>query len=425
MPVYFAVESDRLLEVYNDLQSYVSKPNQQSSAVSELFNSVTGNGFQFVYSGQQSKPQPDFVVYNIQGKLSGLGIEERLPTIAIIAHYDSYGVTPGLSYGVDSNGSGVIVLLELARLFSKLYANPKTHARYNILFLLSGGGKFNYQGTKRWIEDHIDTGATDEGTLLSDISYALCLDSLGQGDTLYMHVSKPPKENSPAGLLQTCLENTAQSKHKINFKLVHKKINLADDFLSWEHERFSIRRLPAVTLSHFSSHADVRRGTILDTRPNVNVDVLVRNTYVIVEAVTKHLYNRVNDSETLSLFGNEMEIRESINGWLDLFESQPRAQQLLTLDNPLLIGLQNALARHVKDVQLFSFTAEKRDPDFLFFSGSSGTMSAHSVKPAVFDLFLAMCIAAYIGVIYLLVNNFHLVHSSLKKVLGPIKAKHL
>ncbi len=29
--------------------------------------------------------------------------------------------------------------------------------RYNLLFLLSGGGKFNYQGTKRWIEDQLDT----------------------------------------------------------------------------------------------------------------------------------------------------------------------------------------------------------------------------------------------------------------------------
>lgn len=32
--------------------------------------------------------------------------------------------------------------------------------RYNLLFFVSGGGKFNYQGTKRWLEDNLDhTGA--------------------------------------------------------------------------------------------------------------------------------------------------------------------------------------------------------------------------------------------------------------------------
>lgn len=29
-------------------------------------------------------------------------------------------------------------------------------ARYNLLFFASGGGKFNYQGTKRWLEDNLD-----------------------------------------------------------------------------------------------------------------------------------------------------------------------------------------------------------------------------------------------------------------------------
>lgn len=28
--------------------------------------------------------------------------------------------------------------------------------RYNLLFFASGGGKFNYQGTKRWLEDNLD-----------------------------------------------------------------------------------------------------------------------------------------------------------------------------------------------------------------------------------------------------------------------------
>jgi hypothetical protein len=61
-----------------------------------------------------------------------------------------------LSFGADSNGSGVSMLLELVRLFSHLYANPKSHAHYDIIFLLSGAGKLNYQGSKKWLEDQLD-----------------------------------------------------------------------------------------------------------------------------------------------------------------------------------------------------------------------------------------------------------------------------
>lgn len=49
--------------------------------------------------------------------------------------------------GSDSNGSGVVALLEIARLFSILYSNPKTRGRYNLLFGLTSGGPYNYNGT--------------------------------------------------------------------------------------------------------------------------------------------------------------------------------------------------------------------------------------------------------------------------------------
>jgi Zn-dependent M28 family amino/carboxypeptidase len=35
-----------------------------------------------------------------------------------------------LSFGSDSNASGMVALLEIARLFSKLYTSSRTHAKY-------------------------------------------------------------------------------------------------------------------------------------------------------------------------------------------------------------------------------------------------------------------------------------------------------
>lgn len=72
---------------------------------------------------------------------------------------------------------------------------------------------------------------------------------------------------------------------------VHKKINLAEDILAWEHERFSIRRLPAFTLSSLKSHKDFYRSTILDTEENLNIDRLMQNTKIVVEALGRHIYN--------------------------------------------------------------------------------------------------------------------------------------
>lgn len=54
-----------------------------------------------------------------------------------------------LAVGSDSNGSGVVALLEIARLFSRLYSNPITRGRYNLLFGLTSGGPYNYNGTMK------------------------------------------------------------------------------------------------------------------------------------------------------------------------------------------------------------------------------------------------------------------------------------
>lgn len=104
-------------------------------------------------------------------------------------------------------------------------------------------------------------------------------------------MSKPPKENSSGGLFYKELKTVSQSLHTVNVEGVHKKINLAEEILAWEHERYSIRRLPAATLSTLKSHEDPSRTTILDVTRQGQIDKLYKHTQVVSEALARHIYN--------------------------------------------------------------------------------------------------------------------------------------
>ena len=69
-----------------------------------------------------------------------------------------------------------------------------------------------------------------------------------------LHMSKPPKVGSAGELFYNHLEFSISSLYPESapVQIIHKKINLADNSLSWEHELFSIRRLPAFNMSYHS-----------------------------------------------------------------------------------------------------------------------------------------------------------------------------
>ncbi|XP_060797163.1 BOS complex subunit ncln isoform X2 [Neoarius graeffei] len=424
VPVYFALEDDELLSIYT--QTQISSASQGSSSAAEvLLHSATANGFQMVTSGAQSKAVSDWAITSLEGKLAGAGGED-LPTIVLVAHYDSFGVAPWLSYGADSNGSGVAVLLELARLFSRLYSHKRTHAGYNLLFFLSGGGKFNYQGTKRWLEDNLDH--TESSLLQDNVAFVLCLDTLGNGDSLYLHVSKPPKEGTPQyALLRELQMVVSQQYPELKFSMVHKKINLADDTLAWEHERFGIRRLPAFTLSHLESHRSSMRNSIMDMRSHVDLKKLSRNTKLIAEALARVVYNLTEKGTNgdLEIFTEQMQVQEDqLLSLVDWLSAQPRAAQLVDKDSSVVSTLEYYLGRYLKDVKRHFVKADKRDPEFVFYDQLKQTMNAYRVKPAIFDLLLALCIAAYLGIVYLAVQHFGVLYSVLRRLTAPRVKQH-
>ncbi|XP_043490157.1 nicalin [Polistes fuscatus] len=399
--VYFATWHPDLQRILDDITDGSVIDEKSHSAAEAIFNSISASGYQVVVASGQPMVRNDAKIAILHGKLTGTGAEEKLPTIAIVTHYDSASVAPELSFGADSNASGVAMLLELARLFSALYSTGRSRPHYNLVFIATGAGKLNYQGSKKWLEDQLD-GL--EGSVIQDAAYVICLDTLSATNNLYMHVSKPPKENSSGGMFCKQLKSVADSSNTVHVEGVHKKINLAEETLAWEHERFSIRRLPAATLSTLKSHEDPARNTILDIMEEGQIDRLYKHTQVIAEALARHIYNLSSNH----IFADSLEVsKESLSLWFTYLASQPRAAPLLVDKNNLLIAtLKESMSRYLGDVKVTLHGPDKQDPEFIFYDVTKAVLNVYSVKPAVFDLFLTVAIVMYLGLIYVIVHNF-------------------
>lgn len=253
IPVYFSRYNPKMNEIINDVTKTTSANQKKSSqeresAISEIMGSISANGYQIVVSGTGHTAIKQSKIPIIQGELTPTKHaiktsdgESKLPLIILTAHLDTFGLINGPLKNVD-----VAVLLTLVELFSKLHASiPK----YRLMFLVSESGSLlNFQGMKKWLDSNLD-----ENVQIQQAEFVICLDSISKAlanDNIFMHVSKPPKEGTPMNSFYKTLKAVAQRYGNITVEGVHKKINLADTLLAWEHERFSMKRMPAFTVSN-------------------------------------------------------------------------------------------------------------------------------------------------------------------------------
>ncbi|KAM4587380.1 BOS complex subunit ncln [Odontesthes bonariensis] len=423
IPVYVAPEDVQLLYMYEEVKQ-AAATRTSSIFVRVLRSMVTATAFQILVSNNAPiKAIPDNTIVTLEGVLSGAG--EDVPTIVITAHYDSYGLAPWLSYGADSNGSGVTILLELARLFQKLYSNSSTRPQYNLMFSLTGGGKYNFLGTKRWIEENLDHA---ESSLLHDnVAFVLCLDMLAKGDELYAHVSRPPKPDTPMHSFIQQLEEVVSSRFPwVKVGVVHKKINLVESTVSWEHERYSLRRILGFTLSHLEDPKSELRGSVLDTMSQVDFRKLKRNGIIIAETLARYMYNLSDKGspKDVQVFKGQLDFQDSrMSSLMSFLTSVPRATQLLDKEPSQILlvnSLEHEFKRYLQQVHRHTFRQDKRDPDIIFFDQMNPPVVMYRVKPAAFDLFLGGCIAAYLGIVYYTIQNFGWVYTKMK---AAVKSK--
>ena len=250
-----------------------------------------------------------------------------------------------------------------------------------------------------------------QSELLNDVPFAACLDSLQSGD-LKMHVSKPPKADSHAGKF---LKNLGQAE------MVHKKINLADELLAWEHERFSIRRLPAFTLSGLKSHDKMERTDILDT--HTDAKDLYKKVKTIGEALACTLYNYNDEGCSGNVLSGSLTPSEDyIQSWMEVVAETPRFPSMTSgkndqFVNTLLTGMKSAVGQD--NVRSLNAKRDNREPEFILYDGAFTNITAYKVKPAVFDLVLTLCIGAYLGLVYLAIMKSSVVVSFVSSLTAP------
>ncbi|CAH2042055.1 unnamed protein product, partial [Iphiclides podalirius] len=480
-PVYFAKWSPEFENILGDLQHSFIMDDKSGTALEAMFKTVSSNGYQIVVSA--SAPQKmDSRPVTIHGKLVGrLGSAQ---TIVIAAHYDSAGLVPELSRGADSNASGAVAVLELARIFSRLYSSSAVRGDASLVFVLASvGHSLNYFATKKWLEEQLDS--TDASLLQRfrdrdappplHFFYHLPADAVGRLARLTVTPPPPPPPSPCSGcairhlladalgrlarltvtpplpLFRTCPSPCAWTRWRpapcrvhvskpprpggaaaslrarLGAPLVHKKINLADELLAWQHERFSIRRMTAFTVSSLQSHKEPARNSILDTASDTSLRSLTENIALIARALASHIYNITEETneDDAALYDEVLGVDEaSIKQWYEYLASQSRAPQVITTTSPntgVTAALEKALSRYM-EVTVGAHVLDKREPEFTLYSPTSAQLFVYSVKPAVFDLVLTLAIVAYLTVVYFAIQLFPLFYEEYAKLVAG-KAK--
>ncbi|KAL9391036.1 hypothetical protein Peur_014956 [Populus x canadensis] len=385
-PVYFAFEDDDIDAVLADVK--------RNDASGQPATATTGS-YKLVVSAPEPKRIASPAITNIQGWLPGLkadGDPNQLPTIAIVASYDTFGTAPALSVGSDSNGSGIVALLEMARLFSLLYSNPKTRGRYNLLFGLTSGGPYNYNGTHKWLRSF-------DQRLRESIDYAICLNSIGSWDNkLWIHVSKPP-ENA---FIKQIFEgfSTVAEELGIEVSLKHKKINISNPRVAWEHEQFSKLRVTAATLTGLSAPPELleRTGGLSDSRHFVNEDAIVRSIKLVAESIARHVYGY--QGKNIQIFADDTSLAVNapyIRSWLDLLSQTPRVAPFLSKNDPFVMALKKELEDHTHEVNV---QHEVLDGMFTIYDSTKAKLNIYQVASVTFDLLLLLVLGSYLIILF-------------------------
>lgn len=133
IPVYFAYETQPLLQLYQELKSNVATSNingdqaiSQPTGIRRIIGSSGKAEHILILNVNEPKQIQTINLDVFYGQLNFkeqkdlVQLGDQNPIIAISACYDALAISPELSFSMENSGSAIIAELEMSRIFSQL-----------------------------------------------------------------------------------------------------------------------------------------------------------------------------------------------------------------------------------------------------------------------------------------------------------------
>jgi hypothetical protein len=415
LPVYFTYETNELRQIYLDLKNEYeynlkkgnNSKNEEAKKSMLDYLYIKESYLHFSLSIKEPQLKKSLNLENIYGFLEAPSQNGSPNTIiAIVAHYDTLGIISDLPHGINSNGSGILALLELIRIISKLYENYESVIKYDILFVLTSGGNENFKGTEQFINNL-------EPSINENLQYVLCLDSIGslnEKDNLYLHLSRYPREYEVTPNKLYNIFNLTAKNMDINLNYIKKKVFLSEDFVPWEHEQFSKKKIISATLSTLNSPPENIFTRNLFTDVEIDLSVVSKNIKFIVESLIQFLFDY--DNTKFTIFKNDKTLidNKNLESLYNYLKKTPRFPLSIERGSKFNNDMYNYFSSYLQKVKKESFEFN----DIQFYENNSGDIKIYTVKSKIIDLYLLLGILFYLLFIYIYVKGIKETISDIK-----------
>lgn len=395
IPVYFIYETPELEEIVQQLKDEWKQSTGEEKKGIMNYLGIHQNLLHFSLSASEPKKVESITLENFYGLLEGAPGSQN-PIIAIVAHYDSFSITPDMPSGLSTNGSGVITLLELIKILSKFYENYENVIKYDILFVLTSSGNLNFEGTQNLINS-LDTN------ILENLQYVLCLDSLsGKDEELYLHVSRFPKEAEDNAQRLYKIFNATSENMNFTLDYIKKKVFLESKIVPWEHEQFSKKKILSATLSHKTTPVNNIFNRSIITDNTINKHLLKRNIKFLSESLLAFLFDY--DIKNFTIFKDDENLLDELNveSFTNYLKKISRFPLNIQKGSQFNNDLFNSLNAYLQKPQRQTYEYK----DMKFYDSNSGFIRVYSVKSKLIDLYLLLSILFYLFILYVYTKVF-------------------